>query len=158
MKPLEYHLLQAYLDSELTATETTAVEARLATCPTSRQRLDQLRQRANTARTLLQTPDVAIPVFTKPSSDRQPKASEVITREHSKHDSKPGKRFHLGYAPWLFALAACLTGVLWLLQPFKASETPKPSLHFYQEPIEVDANRPYAEQTTSVYLLSQEMP
>jgi len=134
MKPIDTQRLQAYLDGELSPAEAAAVEQQLAQCATSRQHLEQLRQRADLTKRLLKTPDVAIPPFTK----------------------KSVKRRHLGYMPWIVTLAACLAGAVWLLQPFKVEEKAPSSLYFYQEPAEVDANRPYVEQATNVLLISQE--
>jgi hypothetical protein len=134
MKPIDAPRLQAYLDGELTSAETAAVEQHLAQCATSRQRLEQLRQRAELTRRLLNTPDVPIPAFTK----------------------KTVKRRHVRYMPWIISAAACLAGAVWLLQPFKADDSAPSSLYFYQEPAEIDANRPYTEQATNVLLISQE--
>lgn len=134
MKPIDTQHLQAYLDGELSATEAAAVEQHLAQCATSRLRQEQLRQRADLTRRLLKTPDVAIPPFTK----------------------KSVKCRHLGFMPWIVTLAACLAGAVWLLQPFKFEETAPSSLYFYQEPVEIDANRPYAEQATNLHLIAQD--
>lgn len=142
MKCIENHILQSYMDGELSNSRKANMDKHLATCTSCARRLELLRKRSKLVKGLFRMEQVVPPVF-------------EVNQPIEKHPMATFQIKHILLSRWMYALtAACILGAVFLYKPSVCNGMSSQPLLIRQELDEVDANRPYEEQQTVIKLVT----
>jgi len=154
MRHIDSDILQKYLDGEVSTDEKTGVEAHLTSCDICSFRLAQLQGRAERIKRLLnQNSDVEVVLPPLPSNINgklSVNVSDFSASSESRVKRPLLKRWTIGLS------AACLIGMVFLYKPLVCRSENQKIVRMQREIVEVDANRPYSEQETTLSIIDAE--
>lgn len=146
-------MLQKYLDRESSIDENLRMDEHLNHCTVCAKRLEQLQIRANRIKDLILSMEEEMDEVKRPLPNlfegrTSISASQDIHRiEPSENGWKPLKRVFLGIG------VACALALVFILTPKAYPEKSQDVLLMQQEFVEIDANRPYSEQETTITVI-----
>jgi len=138
-------ILQKYLDRETSIDENLRMDEHLNHCTVCAKRLEQLQVRASQIKSLIHSlGDEIKEVTIKPLPLLFTGKKPVI---HSKNGWNPLKRLFFGIG------AACALVLIFIYTPKAFPEKSQNALLMQQDFVEIDANKPYSEQETTITVI-----
>ena len=164
MKCIDDELIQRYIDGETNLLETEQIEKHIAVCSPCAGIVEEKKAFANAIKNELQKLGnrfVVVPEFTVPTTRTEARSAsstklkhpfpEACRRERGLRQAHP--RFNLKYIVYAVSAACVAAFMLFVLLPERQEKVEESQILMYSVIKDFDANRPYSQQETSIYMI-----